>query len=652
MKRIKHAIEQAVWLPFVITGIGGLIYGLKTWRMAHSLATLILDESMYIYKGYLFAIGRYAPYQDYGPLTNHMPLSFMIPGFIQSWFGPGMETARVFAFLVGLVMLAGMWLAFYRVGGRWWAAVVVWIFVFTPAWQEVFSQGLTQGLVNTFIAWAFVLLLGEERRNWQLVGAAFLMVLAVMTRVNTLPILGLILIYIYWQHGWKKGGVATVVAVLSGVFILSFFWPDVLKFLSGWIPKGLIGFVEPYRSPWKQQHVPAGFSYFPLNAWIRDANSQQIKGLLAFLESINFNFIPYLAVVGTLICWPRKRDWPNQYRFRLSVLLVVGWILMAIMHIWVALSGRSCHFFCLAGYFTFFNFLGLLLLPATLPYWRRHLTVWRQVLAFVILFGVVTGTLFFAGYRPPWFYSHFFPKWYKFMHTPIPRISGGRVIWGETGFLYGLFESKLKLSYAFLVEELPHYFYLIPLILLVFAITPLVYRLIDRRRDLGGRLVMFTFILFMGTGTLLGYSDLFYRETPNLVCSDNVVETHEKVARQLKEMIPEGSSLYWHISSNMLLLYLPQMEIFPPQLNTNFNYLSSSKPEDSDQIYRFGFWDSTLKQEFIREADYLLIASPLGEDWQELLETGEYRLVGVTDPYETCRSQITTVNVIKNEGAE
>ncbi|HAY84421.1 MAG TPA: hypothetical protein DCY42_05715, partial [Chloroflexi bacterium] len=645
MKRIRLKIEQVAWLPFVVAGLGGVIYALKTWKMAHSLATMILDESMYIYKGYLFAIGKYAPYQDYGPLTNHMPLSFMIPGYIQAWFGPGMETARVFAFLVGLVMLVGMWLAFTRAGGRWWGAVVVWIFVFTPAWQEVYSQGLTQGLVNVFIAWAFVLLLGEERRNWQLIGAAILMVLAVMTRVNTLPILGLMILYIYWQHGWKKGLTATLVAALVGVVILSFFWPDVLKFVSGWIPEGWFEYVELYRSPWQQQHVPEGFAYLPLNAWVGDTTSEQFKGILAFLESINFNFIPYLAVVGSLICWPRKQDWPNQYRFRLSVLLVVGWLLMAMMHIWVALSGRSCHFFCLAGYYTFFDFLGLLLLPVTMAYWRTHQTVWRQILAFVLLFGVVASTLYSAGYRPQWFYRIFFYNWYKFMTTPIPRISGGRVIWEETGYLYGLFESKLKLSYAFLIEELPLYFYWILIILLVFAITPLLYHLIDRRYDLGGRLVMITFALFMGTGALMGYSDVFYGETPNLICADNVIETHEKVAGELKEIIPEGSLLHWNLTSNMLLLNLPQMEIFPPQLNTNFNYVKQSRPEERDQIYRFGYWDQYLDDEWAREADYLLVPGQTIANWQPRIDAGEFRVVGSTAPYETCRPSDTTITV-------
>ncbi len=652
MKRFRQMIERVTWLPSVVVGIGGLIYAIKSWGMVHSLTTKILDESMYAYKGYLFAIGRYVPYEDYGPLTNHMPLSFMIPGYIQAWFGPGLETARIFAFLVGLVMLTGMWLAFYRIGGRWWGAVIVWIFVFSPAWQEIFNQGLSQGMVNMFIAWAFVLLLGEERRNWQLIGATLLLVLAVMTRVNTLPILGLTILYIYWQHGWKKGLLSTTVSLLVGVFILSFFWPDVLKFLSGWIPEGWFEFVEPYRSPWQQQHLPEGFAYLPLDAWIGDIESEQFKGILAFLESINFNFIPVMAVVGSLVCWPRKEDWPNQYRFRLSVLLVIIWLVMASMHIWVALSGRSCHFFCLSFYYTFFDFLGLLLLPVTISYWRKYQTVWRQIVAFVLLFGVVFSTLYYSGYRPERFYLKFFPKWYTFMHSPIPRISGGRINWEETGFLYGLFESKLKLSYALLVEELPYYFYWIRLFIPIFVIPPLLYRLIDRKYDLGGRLLLITFILFMVTGALLGYSDVFYRETPNVICEDNVIDSYEEVARQLKEIIPEGSLLHWKLYGNMMLLHLPQMEIFPPQLNSYFNYVKQSKPEESDQIYRFGFWDQTLDKEWEMEADYLVVSGQNSADWQPRIDSGEFTVVGITDPYETCRPTDTTITVLRYEGGE
>ena len=57
----------------------------------HTLASDVLDEGLYFEKGYLFAQGKYEPFEDYGPLTNHMPLSFMIPGWAQNIFGAGLR---------------------------------------------------------------------------------------------------------------------------------------------------------------------------------------------------------------------------------------------------------------------------------------------------------------------------------------------------------------------------------------------------------------------------------------------------------------------------------------------------------------------------------------------------------------------------------
>jgi hypothetical protein len=62
--------------------IGAGLYLLHSWASAHGQAS-VLDEGLYLYKGYLFASGRYWPFADNGPWTNHMPLSFFIPGWIQ-----------------------------------------------------------------------------------------------------------------------------------------------------------------------------------------------------------------------------------------------------------------------------------------------------------------------------------------------------------------------------------------------------------------------------------------------------------------------------------------------------------------------------------------------------------------------------------------
>ncbi|MFN2143850.1 MAG: ArnT family glycosyltransferase [Anaerolineales bacterium] len=643
MNRLKVFLHKYPWLAHALTGIGALWYAVHTWWLSRHLTTMILDESMYVYKGWLFVTGQYAAYQDYGPLTNHMPLAFIIPGIIQRIFGPGMATARAFAFITGLVMLAGLWLAFTRLGGKWWGTFIIWVLALSPAWQSVFSQGLTQGLVNAFIAWGVVLLIGEERSNLQLFFSGALFSLAVMTRINTLPILGLILLYVFWQHGWRKGLIAAAGGLAVSVIVLAVFWPGVLKFISGWIPEGLLGFVEPYRSPWSQQHVPDGFSYWPLSAWLMDTNSQQWDGVRAFAEAINFNLLSFLSVTSTLILWPRRKGWAGTHRQRLSVILVLIWLLMAGMHIWVALSGKSCRFFCLAGYFTFFNFIGLLLLPATFSHWDRQQPVWRGILGMGLLFGLVTGTLYTAGYRTRWL----FERWYHLMHTEIPRIKDGQILWDQKGLLLSLFESVFKVKYKFLVEILPNYLYWVLLVLLVFGLVPLIYRLVMGMKRWSNSLTWFAFVLFIGLGAALGPTVLFTYDTAVIACEQDVVASHEQVGGELAELIEPGSLVYHALTSNMLFLYLPEIEIFPPQLNTGFNFVYQSDPSESDQIYRFSYWDEYLDREWLSQADVLLIPNQLADDWQQVMSSPEWQQIGEVGPYESCRPNQTVVYVLE-----
>ena len=81
--------------------IAGVVYLAQLWFHTHTQVSN-LDEGNYLYKGYLFATGQYFPFQDYGPRTNHMPLSFLIPGYVQKWFGPGLRSGRYLAWFLGL----------------------------------------------------------------------------------------------------------------------------------------------------------------------------------------------------------------------------------------------------------------------------------------------------------------------------------------------------------------------------------------------------------------------------------------------------------------------------------------------------------------------------------------------------------------------
>ncbi|MFN8426981.1 MAG: glycosyltransferase family 39 protein [Anaerolineales bacterium] len=201
----------------IVTLLGALLYVARSLYFAHSSLS-IGDEGAYLFKGLVFARGEFSPFEDYGYWTNKAPLAFLIPGYIQYWFGAGLREARYFALAVSFLMLAGVWILANRLGGKNWAVVAMWVFALSDANTSIYSQALSQGLVACMLTWVFVCILGEKRPFWQLIIASLLSVLIVMTRQNMVVFLPLLVLYIFWQHGKKAG--AWSLASSAALFIL------------------------------------------------------------------------------------------------------------------------------------------------------------------------------------------------------------------------------------------------------------------------------------------------------------------------------------------------------------------------------------------------------------------------------------------------
>src|SRR5215211_9173036 len=197
-------IKTIPYLMEVITVIGVIFYITQSWYFANSLDS-IGDEGSYLYKGYMFARGDYEPFQEYTFWTNKAPLAFLIPGYIQLWFGPGLREARYFAMLVGILMLIGVYITANRLAGKAWAALAVWVFALSSAQISIYSEALSQGLIACMMAWMFVLTLGEDRPLWQLSLGSALSIVIVMTRQNMAVVPALLVGYIFWQYGAKTG---------------------------------------------------------------------------------------------------------------------------------------------------------------------------------------------------------------------------------------------------------------------------------------------------------------------------------------------------------------------------------------------------------------------------------------------------------------
>ena len=245
-------------ISFLTSGLGLIIYALKSWDIIHTVTSIVYDESGYMARGYLLATGKYWPYADYSIPLDHMPLSFLIPGYIQLLFGSGIRTGRYFSFGLGLVALVGLWIAARKLGGNWWAAAAIWIVALTPGWIESHSLGFSQVLILFFTTWAFVFFIGEKQKMGHIFLASFLMGLAGMTRLNMMPLAFLLILYVYWQHGKKLGTISLFGAIGSILILHIILWPGILRMWAFYFPKGFIPLVDSYKFPLQKSYIPDG----------------------------------------------------------------------------------------------------------------------------------------------------------------------------------------------------------------------------------------------------------------------------------------------------------------------------------------------------------------------------------------------------------
>jgi hypothetical protein len=154
-------------LPDIISLLALLIFTAQGLYFTHHL-DITMDEGTYLMKGVLFINGKYQPFQEYGPLTNKMPLAYLVPGAAQVILGPGLRTGRYFSVFLGALVVFGIWVAARRLGGRWWAAISTLILAASAANIMFYSLAISQGLTAALLTWSLALVLGKDRKLWEL----------------------------------------------------------------------------------------------------------------------------------------------------------------------------------------------------------------------------------------------------------------------------------------------------------------------------------------------------------------------------------------------------------------------------------------------------------------------------------------------------
>ncbi len=587
---------------------------MRGWGFALTQNSL-MDEGEYLLKGHLFVTGVYWPFEDYGLWTNHMPLSFLIPGFVQHLFGLGLRTGRVYALVLLALSLLGLWIVARRFGsssrGRWLAASAIWAIALNTAALKMYSTATSQVLISCMLVWTLVLVLGEARPTWQVVLGGALSGVILLTRLNLAPVLPLVLAYIFWQHGQKTGWMAGTAALLVVGIGHAIFWPGILRMWAAWAPVALTPFLADWRPP---SGLPAwnptlGFS----------------SRVLSFLYGLRYHFVAVGGMALVLLLWPRRAAWRRESHFKAAVFLAASFLVLMLAHAWASLGvhgqtnealGNDYCVFCFPVYLSFFSINGLLLLVIFLSAGPGGGTAWRGFL----LGGAVLAMGAAAGYGA---YNELGP-WMVRWRVPRLRtlLTTGEWLPGEVP-LWEFMQVQVGIDYNLSKRLLPAVLGLAAagaLLVIAWAIFHW-----SRRREMPHTTFgLIGLVVFVLAGMLLSPTTALGAGYDNYDCGGNVIASYERTGAHLAEWIPAGQRIYWQGSlSSAPLLYLERPILLPGQINQRYT-LRLSGDEQAHQ--RFGFWTQALAEAWLQQSDYAIVSERNLVGWlaEALQDTSQF----------------------------
>jgi hypothetical protein len=436
-----------------------------------------------------------------------------------------------------------------------------------------------------------------------------------MTRINMLPVLPLLLLYILWQYGWKAGLLSGLVGALVVGFFHALYWPGVLQ---NWtrLPESITPFLDRYR-------LPDGYK----QSWQPDV--LPIDRLLSFFHSVRFNFAALTGALVALALWPKRSSWKKTSDLRAAVFLMALFIALLASHMWAALGKEYCTF-CLSGYVSFFAEIGILLVILTAAVWRQQLPIWLQAAIVLVILTLSAGIGFSAFEQiSDSLYNLNIPRWM------LGDFQGGSAPLGA------VIINKFAIDPQALRRLLPLAFGLAAGGLVVLA-TLLATRL-ARRMSTSSGIIPASFgytalVIFLAAGTLLSPARALGGGYGTYDCPGDVIASYAAAGNRLAEAIPTGSRVYWKGPlSAVPLLYVPGIKIYPAQINDGYSMLAQG--DDEALIQRFGRWNEPLAHRWAEEADFILIEERQFRGWlRDYVRIGEFEELPATPPAAACRA--------------
>ena len=604
--QLLRALSNNRKLPIFLAVFGFLLLTYFSWMYSRSQIS-VLDEGLYLYKGILFATGKYTPFQDYGPWTNQMPLAFLLPGWVELLFGAGIATGRVMAFCLILGSVAGLWLIVRRIGGDWAAAGAVITLAANPAALKIYAVATSQGLTTFLLVWCLFFTLGKERKTWELFLGGLLAAMVVMVRINMLPLLPLTILYVCWEKNWRAAlfHVAGIACLIGGIHFA--YWPNILKIWAKWLP---LSFLKPWAPPKN------------ISTWNPD-NPMGFR-LASFFLAFRFH---WAALGGSIIAWSlvSRQKLTEHGKWKIFIFLSTSLLALFAIHVWASLLNDYC-VFCFPTYSAFFCSIGLILFFASLMYMDGTSSLVRKVAGFTSLAIILLGITYSAEDSILALAGNDVYKVFLNIQTPL---SGHPMLWQ-------VIANKMMLD-KIAVTKLIHTWLPVSTLLGILFLTVVVVLLLNKRKGVGKGIVA-SLIFFFCVGLALTPTELMSGFYQAYDCPIEVIDAYQKTGEELSAIIPDGSRVYWAGYSPVTLTYLPNVTIYPAQLHGGYSYRIS---KEDYQLLKYGWWNEQLKNKWLNEADFLLLSQDNETDLAPTLANdGHYTLIYESGP-QSCKENST-----------
>jgi hypothetical protein len=321
------------------------------------------------------------------------------------------------------------------------------------------------------------------------------------------------------------------------------------------------------------------------------------------------NFIAMFAVFGLGVLIVNRRIWKSDYYWRSAVFIVALLVPLIAAHAWASLGNNYC-VFCFTGYLTFFTPLAWVLVTIAFKGAKTNSRIYTVYISGLII--ILAAGIGFATYKD---------IGANVLDLPIPRIKEGRFI-GGSATLWALLENKWGLAYSTVRVAAPFVAGMLLGIIIV-ILSVIIYRKVASKYIPKVGFGYFAAALTLSIGFMLSPTKLLSGNYQEYDCSGDIIAAHKDVGVHLADMIAPGSQVYWQGSLSVVpLLYAPEINIYPPQINDGYAVRIGG---ETQEIARWGLWNEELAEQWKEEADYIIVEDRYyNNEWKTFLESGRY----------------------------